>query len=153
MSASEIIGGMSDLLVDDGGANYQMLITGSDMISSILSFIAGFIVTVILVGLPLIVAVEVVYINFSPFSESLRRLSEKDKKLERIIGLCLRDAKTAIYRANTRQTGRSANAEYLAIKIKTVFIAFIIVGLTLGTANFVIAYLTKLIVRIISLFM
>lgn len=153
MSASEIISGMSDLLVDDGGANYEMLIVGTNAISSILSFIAGFLVVVILIGLPLIVAIEVVYINFSPFNEYLRRFSEKDKRLEKLIGLCLRDAKTALYRANTCETGRSANSEYLRIKIKTVFIAFFVVGLTIGTANFVIAYLTKLIVRIIAMFM
>lgn len=153
MSASEIIDGMRDVLVDDGGANYEMLIVGSDTISSILSFIAGFLVVVILIGLPLVIAVEVVYINFSPFNEYLRRFSEKDKKLEKLLGLCLRDAKTALYRANTCKTGMSANSEYLRIKIKTVFIAFLVIGLTVGTANFVIAYLTKLIVKIIAMFM
>jgi hypothetical protein len=145
---SEVIDGIEGGIEDTGGADYITLHKGLSTVASIFSTVLGYLMVILAVGIAIIVALEVLYINVPPLNSSIERLTKKHKDLDRIMGLCLRDARKAIYNAEALRTGRSVNVEYLLIKWKTVFIAYFIVGLVLN-ANSIIAFFSNIINNII----
>ena len=149
MDVGELVDAMGNMVTDDGGANYIQLHENLAMIDQIVSFLVGLLVVVIAVGIPLIVALEVLYINIPTIQDSMDKFTEGNKRLERIIGLCFRDARLALYRANTSETGKSANMCYLGIKIKAILLAFIVIGLALGAFDFIVDYLVKWITKLL----
>ena len=69
MSVQDIVDGISGYLPNDGMADYISMIEGLGIVGQIAALIVGLLVMVIIVGLPLVIAVEVCYINF-PFIQS-----------------------------------------------------------------------------------
>ena len=152
MSAEEIIDGMQDVMVDDGGADYIQLYTWLQTTQDILYGLFGLLAVIILIGVPIMVAFELVYINITVFRSSLDSLSKRSERLGRIAGLCFRDAKTAIVKADTANTGRSINFIYLGLKLKVLIITLFVAALALGPINVVIQLIIRLMGSIISLF-
>ena len=73
MSVDEIVNDITGHMVTDGSANYIQLIESLNTIEKISSVILGLMVVVIIIGVPLVVAVEIVYINFPMAQESFER--------------------------------------------------------------------------------
>ena len=69
MSVQDIVDGISGYLPNDGMADYISMIEGLGIVGQIAALIVGLLVMVIIVGLPLVIAIEVCYINF-PFIQS-----------------------------------------------------------------------------------
>ena len=146
MSVQDIVDGISGYLPNDGMADYISMIEGLGIVGQIAALIVGLLVMVIIVGLPLVIAIEVCYINF-PFIQSgcdgiYHRLRGK---ASRIFGLVIRDARKAVEISKTTEYGTSVNWIYLRIKIKSVFLAVFIVAMVLGPGQFLLAQAWKLV--------
>lgn len=142
---------MAGLMSDDGGADYLALYEGLGIAGDVISWILGILIVIVLIGLPVIVSIEVLFLNVPTFQSTIDRMMEENKTANKIIGTCLRDAKRAIYRANTSETGQSANGIYFGIKLKTVFITFVIIGIVLGPGVILVNFLVDRVKDLLSL--
>ena len=132
---SDITGNMSNT----GGADYIQLTTQLGMVGSVVGVILGFLVAIIIIGGPLVIAIEIMYINFPLMQESLEKLTTRTSgRTQTTLGLVIRDARLAVREANTVQTGHSVNWTYLRIKIKAIFISVLLAGLVMGAGSSVI---------------
>lgn len=150
MLPTDIMNGISELIQDDGGANYVALHEGLGIVGDITSWILGLLVMIVLIGFPIIVALEVLFINVPVVQSSVLKLMDKSTTVNKIMGICLRDAKRAIYLANTKETGKSVNKIYLLIKIKVLFIAIFIIGIILGPVAVIINTVIKIVKDFVS---
>lgn len=150
MTVDEVISGLEGGLGYDGGVNYITLLEVTEILFSIFSVIANIMVTIIIIGLPIIIALELMYLNL-PFMQI-----KMDEVLISLSGLkkdamtvTLKDAKRALVSANTLETGTSVNKVYLFIKIKAIFIATIVVGLQLFAGPIILNIVWNLVESII----
>lgn len=150
MTVGDIINDINSIMIDDGGANYLQLHEALGMTGEIMDILIGIIVIAILIGIPVITSFEIAYINLPPLQQSLDIAATKSKSVERLLGVCLRDARLAILKANTIETGESPNVIYFKLRIKTVLIATIVVAILLGPFNIIISYLVSLVQGILD---
>ena len=145
MSVDDIVNQITGKLANDGAANYIQLATQIKYIGDITQLILGILVAILVIGLPIVIAIEVCYINYPIVQESLEKIVVRSKgNLNKVLGLTIRDARTAVRMADTIETGRSVNLIYLKIKCKSIFIAFFIVGLVLGIGPSLVQLVMKL---------
>ena len=151
MSVDEIVNDITGHMVTDGSANYIQLIESLNTIEKISSVILGLMVVVIIIGVPLVVAVEIVYINFPMAQESFERaLIKTTGNLNKALGLMLRDAKLAVLKANTIETGENVNYVYLRLKIKAILIAVLLAASILGIGPVIIDIIMSIAQSILS---
>lgn len=152
MSPSEIIQGIAGIMSDDGRADYATLYEGLGIAQDVISWILGLLIIFVLIGFSVVVALEVLFLNLPLFQSSIYKAMEKNDVANKILGLCFRDAKRAIILANTSETGKSANRVYLGIKIKVIFIVFLIIGMILGPGVWVIQSIMGIVSDFLSAF-
>ena len=157
MGASEILQGMQELVGTNPSVNLTFMYDGLQLIMEYSSLLLGLLVVIILIATPVIVALEVMYINFPTMQSgvhiALDKLNKKNSKvLEKTLTVMFRDANRAIVEANTLQTGRSANMAYLIIKVKTVLIMVVIIGIVIGPLQQIILFLVNLVLKVASTF-
>lgn len=151
MSVDEIVNDIQNGIVSTGGADYIQLIEQVGMIRTIAELILGLFVTIIIIGLPVIIALEICYINFPVMQSSFNNILNKTSgNINRALGLVLRDAKIALTRANTVETGRDVNYIYLLIKLKAILIAIFSVGLVIGVGPIIVQLIIKIASSIIE---
>lgn len=151
MGAQDVVSGIKDLFNNGGGEiNTASSIQALSTMETVLSSILGLAIVILAIGIPLIIALEVCYINIPFFRSTADKLAETADILERPVGLMFRDARKAIEQANTVKTGRSANAEYIRIKIVTIFIAFTVIALCFGPINVIIRIIAGVVIDIIQ---
>lgn len=151
MSVEDILTGIEGGTRCDGGANYIQMIEGMGLLGVIFGTLTGLMVSVIIIGMPIIIAVEVMYINLPFMKDKFDDMIIKTSgKLNDAMEFTIRDAKKAIIQANTLQTGKSVNLIYFGIKIKAVFIATLIIGLVLMVGPALLVYIRKVVKLIIS---
>ena len=142
MSVDEIVGGITGE-ISGGGVNYIALTEWIETIRNVCNFLSGFIVYTLVICVPLIIAIELLYINIPPLKSSiddlLERLDEKGIK-SKGTQLILRDA----ILASTVDTGVSANIIYMQIKVKSIFLAAFIIALTLGGGPYIIEIIVSI---------
>ena len=98
-------------------------------------------VAIIIIGLPIVIAIEVCYINFPLFENSYEKLcSRLTGGPRRILGLMIRDAQKAIRDSRTTEYGTGANTIYFKIKCKAIFLCVLIIGLVLGAGPVLIKW-------------
>ena len=66
MTVTDIVTDIESYLSGDGMADYVSLIEGLGIVGRIGSIVIGILVVMIVVGMPVVVAIEVFYINFPP---------------------------------------------------------------------------------------
>lgn len=150
MSVQEVVNGINDQVVDDGGFNLILLYESMIHSDNIISTVIGVLIAITVIGMPIIIALEVLYINIPVFQSNICKIAEQNDAAKKISGFILRDAHIAIARADTLETGRSANQEYLLIKAKVVFIVFLIIGIAMGPFNAIAQFLADQIQHIIT---
>lgn len=154
MSANDIANGMGEYLQSDGTANYIMMIEGLGVTGKIAGAIIGLLVVIIMIGIPLVVSIEVCYINFPNMQLRIEKLhSRLSGKRRDIVGLVLRDANRALKEAATTSYGESVNYIYLKIKCKSIFISIFIVAMVLGPGQFLIGIALNLVKGLVSAIM
>ncbi|MBR1455098.1 MAG: hypothetical protein IJ593_10730 [Lachnospiraceae bacterium] len=153
MGVESVLKGIQDLLEEDSGhADYIFANTAIGTIGRLVSFILGIIIVILAIGIPVIIIFEICYINLPFIREPIDYMSDRYERAKKAAGLLLRDARKAVTEANTKETGQSANAIYFRIKIKTVFIAFLIIGVAINY-NTVITIFTNIINSLIETIM
>lgn len=139
MTVDDIVNGMSSYLESDGKADYIGLIEGISLVQDIVSMILGLLVMIIAIGLPIIVAIEVCYINFPIIQEAYDKLYNRlEGKANKVFGLVIRDARISVERSHTTHMGENVNWIYLRIKCKQVFICVFIVAMILLPGQFLL---------------
>lgn len=151
MNVDDIINDMSGYLENGGKADYIALIEGVHIVENIVSSIIGLFVAFIIIMLPVVIGVEVCYINFPIFQDAYDRIYNRLRgRPSQLFGLVIRDARSAVERSKTTEMGQSPNWIYLKIKCKAVFICFFIIAMVLGPGQFLIAQAFKLAGNIIG---
>lgn len=139
MSVDDIVKDITSNMANDGSADYIQLIEKLGMVGTITNVVLGLLVTIIVIGVPLVVAIELCYINFPVLQTTFEKAVIKTTgNLNKALGLVIHDARIAVQAANTVETGRDANWIYLKIKCKAIFLAVICAGLVLGAGPSVI---------------
>ena len=145
MPVNEIVDGVLSNIDNDSGANYIALIENLNTIGRITEVILGLMVAIIVIGLPFVIAIEVIYMNF-PFIQDKyeQALMSTEGKMKGLLGLVIRDARESVRIASMGDGGQTVNRIYLGRKMKTIILSVVTVGLVLtgGTA------ITQLIVNI-----
>lgn len=153
MAVEDIIDGMSGYLTNGGMADSIAMIEGIKIVEQIASSIIGVLVVLVVTLLPIIVGIEVCYINFPVFQDSYNRIYNRLKgRAASVFGIVIRDARMAVEESKTNQIGRSANWIYLQIKCKSIFICFIIIFMVLGPGQFLVKQALTLANNIILVF-
>lgn len=133
MTTQDIVNEISKYLDNGGNADYISLTEGLELIKNISGAIIDLLVAIIIIGLPIVVAIEVCYINFPVFQKGYDDLYNRlEGKRGKILGLLIRDATYAVKLSNTTEYGVGANTIYFKVKIKTIFICVLTIGLVLG---------------------
>ena len=140
MNVNDIVDGISGYLENGGKADYIAMIEGVSIAEEIITSIAGLLVVFIMVMMPVVIGVEVCYINFPIFQDAYERLYQRlQGKPSHIFGFVIRDARMAVERSRTTEMGQSPNWLYLKIKCKAIFICFFIIYMVLGPGQFLIS--------------
>ena len=150
MSIDDIIQGIKDKsnLGDEASAGVDSITLRevTSTITTIGSALYGFIITIIIITVPILVAIELAYIVFPAFrgaaDGAIDWLENKGIKVahagKKTLELTLRDAKQAVLEAETVKTGKSALAIYLVLKCKSImFLAFVIALVLLGLGTII----------------
>lgn len=145
MTVDDIILSIEKGMQRDGGANFIQMLEGMGLIGQAFSILSGIMVALIIIMMPIVIAIEAMYLNL-PFMQNKvdNLVLRTNGRLRDAMEITIKDAKKALVIANTQETGRSVNYEYLKIKIKAIFIAALIVGIVLGIAPALVAFLWKL---------
>lgn len=154
MSVGEIVDGITGYVQSDGGTNYIALIEGTNAVTQILISILHILAGIIIIGLPIVVAIELCYINLPLFQSKCNNLYDRlEGKPNQLYVLVIRDAMVAVERANTTEFGKNANWIYLRIKCVQIFLSVFIVAMVLGPGPILIGYaliFTKNIVNVLK---
>ena len=118
MSSEEIIEGVEQYLYSDGQADNILLIEGLTLVSKVATTLLSILTGIIIIGLPLIVAVEIIYINFPVVQRPINtKIIYKTGRIHRILAFALRDAVRAVEECEI-EPSKNVNFEYLKLKIR-----------------------------------
>lgn len=152
MSVEEITQSIIDKAESDGSIDHIMFLEQTDAIVRIANILYGVLSTIILLFVPLVISIEVIYINFPIIRGKIDDLLIKVEGhgiAHRMAGFALGDAVEAVRVACTAETGRSAIYIYLVNKCKSLmFIMFIICLVINGTSD-IINYVWSLIENVV----
>lgn len=158
MTSSDLVTDIQNNIESDGSVDYIQLYTGMDQITEITGTILGILSVIILILVPLVVVMELMYINIptfqSLFDNGLKKLSIKGYgKTQKALEFSFRDAKKAIQMANTVKTGRSVNFVYMCLKVKWLFVLMVALAMILEGGPVIVGLVFKLIKGIIDVMM
>ena len=132
MDVSTIIDELENRL-GHNGVDYLTLTESSSLIERVTSLILGIMINVILIVVPLIVALEVIYICFPIFRDGVGKLivTLESKGVDnKVFDFVFRDAVTAINRSYVGELqSKSPLWIYLTIKVKSIVVVFFLVSL------------------------
>lgn len=126
----------------NGEVDYLMLTNILEVVQSFTSKFIGFMIVLVAVGLPIIIALEVIYINNSTLQDTEERI--RDSKGGKVLGVVLRDGIRAVKLANTVETGKAVGIVYLGIKIKKIVIVTIIEVILITGSDIIVSLVGKL---------
>lgn len=116
----------------------------TSILTRVTSVLLGWAIAIIVIGVPIIIALEVAYITFPLVRSGMDKVAFHLDKIitkgvaKKTVEITFRDARQALLEAETKATGRSATWIYLRIKTKSVmFIVFIISLVGLGSGTFI----------------
>lgn len=144
MSVDTIIEGIKSKLDSNAGVDYIQLNEQVMYIKDLADKIAGLLITIIIIGIPIITCLELMYINIPIIQDGINNVLEKYKSGGKVLGLVLRDGRLALERANTVETGKSVNGVYIGIKLKSILIAVVLVVLVLEFSGVIVEFIIKL---------
>lgn len=145
MNVDDIVNDITLHMANDGSADYIQLTEQLYLIERVSEIILGFLIVIILLGIPVVVSIEVMYINFPVFQTTVEKMMLKTTgKLNKALGLIIRDARKALKLANTIETGKSANLIYLRLKCVAIIIAIVSAGLVLGVGPTIVNFILKI---------
>ncbi len=151
MRVDDIIKGITERIISDGSADYIQLNEQLNFVDTLARLILGLMVIIIVIGIPLVVVVELVYINFPVFRDTYKKVTLRTSgRLNSTLGLVVRDARLAVEKSTTTDIHTATNLIYLKIKSKSIIISMILVGVVLGSGPYVIRIIVNITGKIIE---
>lgn len=155
-SIQNIVDGIKEAISvgSSGDINYITWNTIISVLSRIFSILYLVLSYTIYILVPIIVCLEICYIAFPSVRNGLEvvinRMESKGTS-GKVLGATLRDARQAVYEANTLETGKSPYWIYLKLKIKSIQIVMLVIVIVLGYSTQIINMVWSWIQNIISI--
>lgn len=157
MSIDDITRELENRLAYDGDLDHITLIESSGIIGRIAAIILGLLSTLIVILVPIIVAMEVVYICFPAIrdktNELLTKLETKGAD-KRLLGVAFRDAKHAVEevycRGELNGTIGDMLWEYFKVKVKSIVFVFFLLSLVIQGGAYVVDLVWNLVGNVIE---
>lgn len=153
-SVKDIKDGIDEAMGSGRGYDYIRMIQSVGDIRRVISFLYGFLVVLIEILVPLIVSIELIYICFPMIRTQMEKLAVKVENLgfaSKTIGFTLRDARTAVERSETVQTGKSPLTIYLKLKCTSLMMVMFIIAVVATGAEGFVGFVRSLIDKAISI--
>ena len=154
MSTEDLVNDLTEKAERAAGSdsvNQLFYLQSSSVLGSILRFVLGFLIVFIIITVPLVVMLELIYINLPPVREAVdKKVLVGSGRVQKAAKITLRDATEAIRRADTLRTGNSATVEYLKIKSKWIYLTMVIVVMVLGGGSIILRLLISVISGILE---
>lgn len=157
MGIDDITRELENRLAYDGDLDHITLIESSGIIGRIAAIILGLLSTLIVILVPIIVAMEVVYICFPAIrdktNELLTKLETKGAD-KRLLGVAFRDAKHAVEevycRGELNGTIGDMLWEYFKVKVKSIVFVFFLLSLVIQGGAYVVDLVWNLVGNVIE---
>lgn len=154
MGINDITNELQNRLSYDGDLDHITLIESSGIIGRVASVILGLLSLMIVILVPIVVAVEVVYICFPAIrdktNELLLKLETKGAD-KRILGMAFRDAKHVVELVYCRGgTTGDMLWEYLKIKVKSIVFVFFLISLVIQGGGYIVDLVWNLVGNVIE---
>lgn len=151
MDVDELVNDISNNVAQDNGVDYIKMTEGIDTINRFASIALGMITVLISILMPIVIALEILYINWPPVRSGVdKALVNGPGKVQSTIKFFLRDGIKAVTEANTIETGKSANALYIGIKTKWIIITVICIAIALCGASTIIGFIVRMLKGVID---
>lgn len=149
--AQNIIGNIQQLAAENSGDyDYISFYEGLLTISTITGKVLSILVTLISILVPLMIALEICYIEFPILREAINRvLTNSGGALHGAFQFTFRDAQEAVRRASINGAAK-ALGEYFKIKVRSIYLVVFVIALTLSGNGFLLKFLVKLLAPLIS---
>jgi hypothetical protein len=150
--------GIREQLLEDLGStseiDYVQMYEWVGVITKLISIVSGIIVYLIIIGVPLIMSIELMYLCIPVMQVTVKEWRQKlGQRSQKAVELILRDAEIALQKANTIELGRSPILLYLLIKIKTIIISLLVVLLALQGSPVLIAWVAEVAGNVVTTIM
>ena len=150
MSIQDIVDGISEGIEaqDRAGIDHKILIQTTSDLGRIISTLYGVLVVIIYILVPLVIALELLYICFPVVREQADKLLIKIESrgfVGKSLGFTLRDAREAIHKANMSEKGESPLWVYLKLKCTSVMVVMFVIFLVLNGRGNIIRFVWGLI--------
>lgn len=154
MGINDITNELQNRLSYDGDLDHITLIESSGIIGRVASVILGLLSLMIVILVPIVVAVEVVYICFPAIrdktNELLLKLETKGAD-KRILGMAFRDAKHVVELVYCRGgTTGDMLWEYLKIKVRSIVFVFFLISLVIQGGGYIVDLVWNLVGNVIE---
>lgn len=152
-SVQDIKDEIGEAIQNGGDYDYIQLIQQTSDVSRVLSVVYGVLVTVILILVPIIVSLELMYICFPLLRvhmESFVVKVESKGIAGKVVGFTLRDAREAVYKADTDSIGKHPLAIYLKLKCASMMMVMFVIAIVLTGMDSFIGFVKSLVDSIIT---
>lgn len=149
-SVQDIADDVEKALEADGGFDYIHIIQQTSDLGRVVGVLYGVLTTTILILVPIVVSIELMYICFPVLRVNMENLVVKVESkgiAGKVVGFTLRDARQAVFQAETAQTGRSALWIYLKMKCTSMMVVMLVIAIVLKGSESIINIVWKLIER------
>lgn len=122
MSADEIIDKIEEKAIETGSMDHIKYIEWSKAIIEFAEFILGMLIVVIIILVPLVIMLEVVYINVPISRNVFDKIRGGNNRIARVAQFALRDAVEAVEKVYIGESTGNVNITYCYIKIKSLMV-------------------------------
>lgn len=140
----DLIDEIESRAASDGSVDYEAMRWWISTIQLVSSKILGLMMLVIIIGFPLMVSFEIACLYIPPLQGFL------SKEHGKVVGFVLRDAKKALQKACTEETGKNVGLIYLGIKLKKIIIILLFDFIILSGGNIIVKLVSTLISGILK---
>lgn len=135
MNISDILSDIGDKAVDNGSMDMILFSDITRGIIELTEIILGIAIIVIIILVPIVISLELIYINAPVTRDLFDSIKGSDKKVAKIAEFCLRDAVESVEKATMGDYCGNANNAYIVIKLKSVTLIGFILALTIQGAS------------------
>lgn len=154
MQVSDLVEELQRKASQGEGVNSLTMYTGITVITKISEFVIGLMSTILLIVIPLVVALELIYINMPVVRSVADKIMDRGTgHVQKAVKFSLRDAIKAVEMANTIETGKSANFIYLGLKMKWIYVVMFCVVMVIGGGTLIVKVLMSILSGLIDVVM
>lgn len=157
MGIDEITKELERRMSYNGDLDHITLIESSGIIGRIASIILGILSTIIVILVPIIIAMEVIYICFPAIRDKTNELITKLETKgadKRLLGVAFRDAKHAVEEVYCRGQLNGTAGDmlwiYFRVKVKSIVFVFFLLSLVLQGGGYVVELVWNLVGNVIE---